>query len=175
MRRSDERVKVSSAERAEGSSEERAKGHSDKGTEKHLLEQLVEQAPVDSHEKDLSQKLHTCAALSEDSPFGEGGAVYLDTDGQLIDEADEWPIVIEWQELAARLSEPHRKLLAALLRGEGDAVRYSIAEEAGSMPELMMDEINEISMEQIGDLLIDVDEITEEYRDELHHVLRRGS
>lgn len=79
----------------------------------------------------------------------------------------------EWRELWGRLSESHKKMLSALLNGDGDAVRYDIAEEAGSMPELLLDEINGLSMEWIGDLLIDGDEITEEYRPELSDLLRR--
>ncbi|MFD3258176.1 TerB N-terminal domain-containing protein [Paenibacillus lentus] len=77
----------------------------------------------------------------------------------------------EWQELLSRLSEAHKKMLSALLDGEEAAVRVGIAEQAGSMPELLLDEINEISMEWIGDLLIDSDEIAEEYRAELLSML----
>lgn len=81
----------------------------------------------------------------------------------------------EWRELFLRFSEAHRKMLSALLHGEDAAVRYGIAEQAGSMPELLMDEINEIAMEWIGDLLIDGDEITEEYRSELSDMLNGSS
>lgn len=77
----------------------------------------------------------------------------------------------EWRELSAQLSRTHKEMLAALLEGEAPAVRYGIAEQVGSMPELLMDEINEISMEWLGDLLIDGDEITEEYRAMLHDLL----
>lgn len=77
----------------------------------------------------------------------------------------------EWRELWGRLSESHKKMLSALLNGDGDAVRYDIAEQAGSMPELLLDEINGLAMEWIGDLLIDGDEITEEYRQELSDML----
>ncbi len=80
----------------------------------------------------------------------------------------------EWRELLLRLSGPHKKMLSALLDGEGDGVRHDIAEQTGSMPELLLDEINELSMEWIGDLLIDGDEIVEEYRYELRDLLRGG-
>ncbi|MMZ64137.1 hypothetical protein D1872_264380 [compost metagenome] len=50
-----------------------------------------------------------------------------------------------------------------------------IAERAGSMPELLLDEINEIAMEEIGDLLVDGAEIPEEYRSELAGLLGRAA
>ncbi|AZK47917.1 TerB N-terminal domain-containing protein [Paenibacillus lentus] len=77
----------------------------------------------------------------------------------------------EWRELFAQLSGAHRELLSVLLNGENTAARFRIAEQAGSMPELLLDEINEISMEWMGDLLVDGDEIVEEYRAELQSML----
>lgn len=77
----------------------------------------------------------------------------------------------EWREIFARLSAAHRKMLSALLDGGDAAVRLGIAEQAGSMPELLLDEINEIAMECIGDLLLDGDEIALEYREELRSLL----
>ncbi|MGG6310394.1 TerB N-terminal domain-containing protein [Paenibacillus macerans] len=76
-----------------------------------------------------------------------------------------------WHGLFARLAEAHVQMLAALLGGSNAAKRQAIAEQAGSMPELLLDEINELAMELLGDLLIDGDEITEEYREELHQRL----
>ncbi|GGH27472.1 TerB N-terminal domain-containing protein [Paenibacillus segetis] len=78
----------------------------------------------------------------------------------------------EWQEIFVRLSEAHMNMLSALLEGQSAAIRHGIAEQAGSMSELMLDEINELSMEWIGDLLIDGDEILEEYKTELQHMLQ---
>lgn len=69
----------------------------------------------------------------------------------------------EWRALGDRLSEVHFNILAIMLNGEGSAERQRIAEQAGSMPELLMDEINEAAMDVIGDLLIDGDEIIEDY------------
>ncbi|WP_019636545.1 TerB N-terminal domain-containing protein [Paenibacillus fonticola] len=77
----------------------------------------------------------------------------------------------EWREVFARLSTAHLKMLSALLDGADAAVRFSIAERAGSMPELLLDEINEIAMECIGDLLVDGDEIAREYKEELRSLL----
>ncbi|GAA0133989.1 hypothetical protein YSY43_08290 [Paenibacillus sp. YSY-4.3] len=77
----------------------------------------------------------------------------------------------EWREVFARLSAAHLKMLSALLDGQDATVRFGIAEQAGSMPELLLDEINEIAMEWIGDLLVDGDEITLEYKEELRSLL----
>lgn len=81
----------------------------------------------------------------------------------------------EWRELLLRLSEVHLKMLSALLNGESASVQFDIAEESGSMPELVLDEINEQSMELIGDLLIDGAAIAEEYSLVLHKMLEGKS
>ncbi|MGP0583533.1 TerB N-terminal domain-containing protein [Paenibacillus timonensis] len=70
----------------------------------------------------------------------------------------------EWQELFASLTAPQAQMLAALFQGQSAAERQIIAEQAGSMPELLVDEINEYAMERIGDLLVDGDEILDDYR-----------
>ncbi|MBD7968475.1 TerB N-terminal domain-containing protein [Paenibacillus gallinarum] len=69
----------------------------------------------------------------------------------------------EWQELAERLSSSQLEVLYILRDQKGNAELQKIATKAGSMPELMIEEINEISMDIIGDILIDGEEITEEY------------
>ncbi|MNI96828.1 hypothetical protein D3C73_1553590 [compost metagenome] len=66
-------------------------------------------------------------------------------------------------------------MLSALLNGESASVQFDIAEEAGSMPELVLDEINEQSMELIGDLLIDGAAIAEEHSLVLHKMLEGKS
>lgn len=87
-------------------------------------------------------------------------------------EADATGLPQEWRELFTQLSGAHRQMLSALLNGEDISARFRIAKQAGSMPELLLDEINEISMEWIGDLLIDDGEIVEEYNAELQRILR---
>ncbi|RCX21452.1 TerB-like protein [Fontibacillus phaseoli] len=78
----------------------------------------------------------------------------------------------EWQEMSVRLSGAHLAMLGAIVEERGIDVRYGIAEQAGSMPELLLDEINELAMEWIGDLLIDGDRIAEEYETELRNMLQ---
>ncbi|MBM6995210.1 TerB N-terminal domain-containing protein [Paenibacillus sp. DXFW5] len=80
----------------------------------------------------------------------------------------------EWQELFASLTAPQAQMLAALFQGQSAAERQMIAEQIGSMPELLVDEINELAMERIGDLLVDGDEILEDYRVELGKWLITG-
>lgn len=79
-----------------------------------------------------------------------------------------------WHELFVRLSVSQRGMLLSLLNGEGSAERQAIAEQAGSMPELLVDEINNLAMEWLGDLLVDGDEIVAEYRAELRQMLEAG-
>jgi len=76
-----------------------------------------------------------------------------------------------WPEMSARFSGAHLEMLSALLNGEETSGLMRIAERAGSMPELLLDEINEIAMEEIGDLLVDGAEIPGEYRSELAGLL----
>ncbi|MGG3452428.1 TerB N-terminal domain-containing protein [Paenibacillus rhizolycopersici] len=80
----------------------------------------------------------------------------------------------EWQDLFASLTAPQAQMLAALFQGQSAAERQMIAEQIGSMPELLVDEINELAMERIGDLLVDGDEILEDYRVELGKWLITG-
>lgn len=67
-----------------------------------------------------------------------------------------------WQELAERLTSFHLRMLYAMKTG-GTGELQRIAEEAGSMPALLLDEINEAAMETIGDLIVDGEAIADEY------------
>lgn len=69
----------------------------------------------------------------------------------------------EWEQLAAALSALQREALRVLLDEDGMLVLHKLAAANGTMPELLIDEINEIAMDILGDLLIDGEEITEEY------------
>ncbi|WP_334073145.1 TerB N-terminal domain-containing protein [Paenibacillus sp. A14] len=88
-------------------------------------------------------------------------------------EAEGLPAV--WRGMYARFGGAHLQMLSALLNGEDASSLYAIAEQAGSMPELLLDEINEIAMEEIGDLLVDGEDIPEEYRPELGKLLGRAA
>ncbi|WP_211747795.1 TerB N-terminal domain-containing protein [Paenibacillus sp. Marseille-Q4541] len=69
----------------------------------------------------------------------------------------------EWQEFVERLKPYHLEALYTLRENKGSAALQAIANQVGSMPALLIEEINEVSMEIIGDILIDGEEITEEY------------
>jgi hypothetical protein len=75
--------------------------------------------------------------------------------------------------LAERLQPHHHEVLFALKQGQGISEIQRIAERVGTMPELLLDEINDAAMETIGDLLIDNNAIIEEYLP-LFDQLRRG-
>lgn len=78
-----------------------------------------------------------------------------------------------WLELLSALAPAHRELLAAMLEGADASRQFAIAEQAGSMPELLHDEINEQAMEAIGDLLIDDGSVMQEYAEDLYRWLKR--
>lgn len=73
----------------------------------------------------------------------------------------------EWQELADRLNPLHLEVMYALKAGANRMELQRVAELAGSMPALLLDEINEAAMDTIGDLLIDGESIAEDYIDML--------
>lgn len=70
----------------------------------------------------------------------------------------------EWEELSAELLPLHRKVLLALAADNGTAQVDRIAAAAGTMAELLYDEINELAVNILGDLLIDGGELAEEWK-----------
>ncbi|MGZ9587280.1 TerB N-terminal domain-containing protein [Paenibacillus marinisediminis] len=75
----------------------------------------------------------------------------------------------EWVELAEMLEPMHRRVLAALYEGAGSQRLMQLAAEYGSMPELIVEEINNAAMDTIGDLLIDGEAIADEYIPMIKH------
>lgn len=69
----------------------------------------------------------------------------------------------EWVEFVGALSAPMLEALYVLKEGVGLLGLQDLANEAGTMPELLLDDINEIAMDTLGDLIIDGDELVEEY------------
>ncbi|WP_054954787.1 TerB N-terminal domain-containing protein [Paenibacillus dakarensis] len=78
----------------------------------------------------------------------------------------------EWRELASQLGPVHLEVLYALKSGANMAELHAVAEAAGSMPALLIDEINDAAMETIGDLLIDGETLVDEYRMMLDPLMR---
>ncbi|GIO39478.1 hypothetical protein J41TS12_43390 [Paenibacillus antibioticophila] len=79
----------------------------------------------------------------------------------------------EWTSLLSQLTSAQREMLLVMVEGADAAAQFAIAERAGSMPELLHDEINELAMEAIGDLLIDGGSVLEEYAGDLGEWLKR--
>jgi len=69
----------------------------------------------------------------------------------------------DWLLFAGHLGQAHLEALYAL-KEKTDQV-YEIAEKYGTMPALLLDEINELAMETIGDLVVDGESIVEDYID----------
>lgn len=76
----------------------------------------------------------------------------------------------EWKQFAAALAPRHVLAILALLGEQPDAALMQVAEQCGTMPALLLDEINDVAMETIGDLLVDGDRIMDEYMDPFEHV-----
>ncbi|OAB45328.1 TerB N-terminal domain-containing protein [Paenibacillus glacialis] len=69
----------------------------------------------------------------------------------------------EWKEFVNALSAIQLESIYILKEGQDLSGLQDIANEAGTMPELLLDDINMIAMDTLGDLIIDGAELTEEY------------
>ncbi|WP_458460098.1 TerB N-terminal domain-containing protein [Paenibacillus sp.] len=78
----------------------------------------------------------------------------------------------EWLLFAKELSPQHVQAIHVLLGDNPDTELMRLAEQHGTMPALLLDEINDVAMERIGDLLIDGDRIVPDYIDVFEHVKR---
>jgi hypothetical protein len=82
------------------------------------------------------------------------------------------PEADSWTRFASELSPLQRDAVLALTEEDGLAKVYRLAAGAGTMPELLFDGINELAMDRLGDLLIDVEELNEEFIPMLHYLKR---
>ncbi|WP_197258104.1 TerB N-terminal domain-containing protein [Paenibacillus dendritiformis] len=69
----------------------------------------------------------------------------------------------EWIQFERLLEPVHRLALQAMLAGGDQHSLLKLAEAHGTMAELLIDEINSASMDAIGDLIIDGDELADDY------------
>ncbi|MGQ8875383.1 TerB N-terminal domain-containing protein [Paenibacillus sp. TSA_86.1] len=90
----------------------------------------------------------------------------------LWDETAEADVPEEWLEFAERLESRHVRAIHALLGDDPDHNVMRLAEELGTMPALLLDEMNDVAMETIGDLLVDSDRIVPDYIELFEHVKR---
>ncbi|MFB5268222.1 TerB N-terminal domain-containing protein [Paenibacillus enshidis] len=70
-----------------------------------------------------------------------------------------------WEQLRQRLHPKHLQLLTLIKQSAPAAELVQAAAAHGTMLELLLDEVNDIAMETLGDLLIDGTVIVEEYRE----------
>ncbi|MFJ2042752.1 TerB N-terminal domain-containing protein [Paenibacillus taichungensis] len=78
----------------------------------------------------------------------------------------------EWIQFSEMLSQQHVQAIHALLGVNPDTELMRVAEEYGTMPTLLLDEINDMAMETIGDLLIEGDRMVSDYMNVFEHVKR---
>lgn len=102
-------------------------------------------------EEGLERK--SCSERAPERPAMEQQRFAWDT--SLLDE--------EWTSFAEQLGPAHSEVLYALKSRMPHSELERIAEKHGSMPALLIDEINQAAMETIGDLMIDGDDVAEEY------------
>ncbi|MBY0115502.1 TerB N-terminal domain-containing protein [Paenibacillus xylanexedens] len=88
------------------------------------------------------------------------------------DESVEADLDEEWLLFAKELSPQQVQTIHVLLGANPDTELMRLAEQYGTMPALLLDEINDVAMETIGDLLIDGDRIVPDYIDVFEHVKR---
>lgn len=78
----------------------------------------------------------------------------------------------DWLLFVGQLEQSHLEALYALQETSGRL--YEIADKYGIMPALLLDEINELAMETIGDLVVDGESIAEDYIDYFALLGRNG-
>ncbi|WP_340003396.1 TerB N-terminal domain-containing protein [Paenibacillus sp. FSL K6-0276] len=87
-----------------------------------------------------------------------------------IEEVHATNVGTEWEQFASAISPLQRGALLALLKEDGRQALQKLAAANGTMSELLIDEINEIAMDILGDLIIDGEEIAEEYTTNLLNI-----
>lgn len=81
-----------------------------------------------------------------------------------IEEIQSANVDTEWEQFAKALSPLQHEALLALMNEDGTQTIQKLAAVNGTMSELLIDEINDIAMDILGDLIIDGEEIAEEYK-----------
>ncbi|WP_339167997.1 TerB N-terminal domain-containing protein [Paenibacillus sp. FSL H7-0943] len=89
---------------------------------------------------------------------------------EVIEEAQAVSIGSEAEQFANALSPLQREALLALLDENGSQALLKLAAANGTMSELLIDEINEIAMDNLGDLIIEGEDIVEEYISMLRNI-----
>lgn len=122
------------------------------------FEQDTREEQLDYEDYEMIQEVRDMeenAPMDEDHPF-----VQPATD---IVEAPEVSNDTGWEQFVNALSPLQREALRSFLDEDGKEILQKLANANGTMPELLIDELNDIAMDMLGDLIIDGDEITEEH------------
>lgn len=114
-----------------------------------------------SHKPELAAHLQ-CVALEETQGLNNSVESSWDTAG----------LGEEWLLLAEALEEVLFKALAALTSDTPVRELSRLAEEHGTMPTLLIDDINQAAMEHIGDLIVSEDGVVEEYLNDVKNLKR---
>ncbi|MNV23926.1 hypothetical protein D3C71_1149650 [compost metagenome] len=81
-----------------------------------------------------------------------------------IEEIQSANVDTEWEQFSNALSPLQHEALLSLMNEDGTQAIQKLAAANGTMSELLIDEINDIAMDILGDLIIDGEEIAEEYK-----------
>lgn len=81
-----------------------------------------------------------------------------------IEEIQSANVDTEWEQFSNALSPLQHEALIAFMNEDGTQTIQKLAAANGTMSELLIDEINDIAMDILGDLIIDGEEIAEEYK-----------
>lgn len=108
-------------------------------------------------------------ALNTDGGLGSGNTELLTLQWEADFSAD---LDEEWIQFSEMLSQQHVQAIHALLGVNPDTELMRVAEQYGTMPTLLLDEINDMAMETIGDLLIEGDRMVSDYINVFEHVKR---
>ncbi|MNG29135.1 hypothetical protein D3C84_1145110 [compost metagenome] len=76
-----------------------------------------------------------------------------------------------WHSFAAALTPLEWEAVRALAEGRGMAAVQHLASAGGTMAELLIDGINETAMDLLGDLIIDNEELNEEFMPMLQYLM----
>lgn len=124
------------------------------------VENMDEQEDYEDSEIDVT--------IDEIGPIKDSKEELLPVD--VIEEAQVVNIGSEAEQFANALNPLQREALLALLDEDGSQSMLKLAAANGTMSELLIDEINEIAMDILGDLIIEGEDIVEEYISMLRNI-----
>lgn len=161
------------------------RGHANEKNESRLMNETNENRLVNEHglADEVDQEANARRYLQDANEAvldREHADVYVNSDANAVERSSVRPLEMEqverehtpstagldeeWTALADSLQPVHLEVLKLLLRDADTGALFQLAGEYGSMPELLIEEINTAAMDSIGDLVIDGDAIVDEYR-----------